>query len=193
MRKLFYSLLCCLTAGSLLTVSAAHAAPAQKSGGNASEEKTAEKLPDAVENPVFTPSLRSDVSPDSYEDEQRAEDLMDQRRNLILKMHQTRKYIISNDAEARAEYEKMMEAAERLTVIVENKKAMRALNKQLKDLDDELAKLPMKQNVSENPETAVDSNGRSETEVSSSSAREKEDTDLRRTARNSNSSVRSSR
>ena len=90
-------------------------------------------------------------------------------------------------------YETMMEAAESLTVIVENKKSMRALNKQLKDLDDELAKLPMKQNVSENPETAIDSNGRSETEVSSSSAREKEDTDLRRTARNSNSSVRSSR
>ena len=42
-------------------------------------------------------------------------------------------------------YTQMMELAARLTVVIENKKSMRDLNKSLKKLDDAIAALPKKE------------------------------------------------
>lgn len=117
------------------------------------DEKTAEKtevsvekkLPDAVSRPVFTPSLRDNLQAGQFQDEKKAADLIEQREMTILKMHQTRKYILNNDSQAKELYKQMMEIAERLTVIIENKKVMRDLNKQLKSLDNQIAELPVKE------------------------------------------------
>ena len=136
----------CLLAGCLLGASSF--VQAEESTGKSTEKKqpaVENKLPDALSKPVFTPSLRDDLSANQFEDEKKAARLIEQREMTILKMHQTRKYILNNDVQAKELYTQMMELAARLTVVIENKKSMRDLNKSLKKLDDAIAALPKKE------------------------------------------------
>lgn len=93
---------------------------------------------------VFNPMFQTNLKPDKFEDPGAAAKLVKDRENVIRKLLAERRKIITTDRRAKELHQQIMKLNKELAVLMENKRAVRDLNRQLKTIDTKIKALKLK-------------------------------------------------
>lgn len=94
--------------------------------------------------PPYKPVFRTNLNPVLFEDQVQASELIKQREALIQKLIAERQRILQTDQQAKRLHAEIMANYKKLAVIMENKRAIRDLDRELRLLDSKIEKLPLK-------------------------------------------------
>ncbi|MBR2425280.1 MAG: hypothetical protein IKB16_00925 [Lentisphaeria bacterium] len=95
---------------------------------------------------VYHPMFRTNLDPAKYENPASAILLFQSRENVIRKMLAERQKILATDRRAKALHDKIMKLNKELAVLMENKRAVRDLTRELQLIDRKISVLPLKKN-----------------------------------------------
>ena len=117
---------------------AADPAPVPAAAKPAESAKPAEaKIPVSVLTTIY----RTNPEPSAFADQEKAENLLNRRAELVEKIQNERKRILTEDAAAKKLSEEILLLNRKLASLLETKKSMIELNSQLLDLDIAISRL----------------------------------------------------
>lgn len=104
----------------------------------------AEKKEPAPAKPEYTfvKTFTSNADPEKYPDPAKAAELLMQREKLVRSLHEEKRNVIRNDAQARALQKEIKERLVKLTQLVERNESVKRINKEIRALDEQLKNLP---------------------------------------------------
>jgi hypothetical protein len=102
------------------------------------------KTKPATSQVVYHPVFRTNLDPALFENPAEAILLFKSRENIISKLLAERKKIITTDRRAKELHQQIMKLNRELAVLMENKRAVRDLNRELQAIDTKINTLKMK-------------------------------------------------
>ena len=107
-------------------------------GAAAEKKETAPAKPEYT----FVKTFTSNADPEKYPDPAKAAELLMQREKLVRSLHEEKRNVIRNDAQARALQKEIKERLVKLTQLVERNESVKRINKEIRALDEQLKNLP---------------------------------------------------
>ena len=94
--------------------------------------------------PQYHPVFKSNLDPEKFENKDAVTPLIQKREAVIRKMLAERSKILKNDRRAKELHEKILNLNKELAVLMENKRAIRDLTRELQQIDKQINAMPLK-------------------------------------------------